>query len=163
LQCSSANGVVFNGERLADSAVFIDTNRNFSLDAGEESTTSNFLGEFQFREQIAEGYVVALGGYGIDSGKEFLGSILVGEYANQSSKWLSHLSTLEILSGSPSKFAEVMAKNPSFSFDEELSESNLTTLNNQVAARLAEIAVRNPNLPKLEPHKIVLKELSAAN
>ena len=69
LEPSTISGSVQDGY-ISGATVFIDTNVNYILDAGEKSATTNDRGEFSlsYENGLPSGFLVSVGGTDLDTG-----------------------------------------------------------------------------------------------
>jgi len=97
-QYTQINGRVSDGI-IKDSTVFLDTNRNGSLDKDEPSTKSDAKGYFKLEipTELANEYsapIVAVGGYNVSESREYNNTLMAFRGENQKEVNLTPISTL---------------------------------------------------------------------
>lgn len=147
LQCQQSSGVVFNGERLAQATVFIDSNHNFVLDDDEASVKSNFFGEFVLDDYPLPYNLVALGGEGIDSGTVYSESLLVARVEKGQEVWVSPISTVHAFAKDPSKFEGWLQSQEIFGPDGDQPSVGYQITSEKILERSNQITMGNVTLP----------------
>lgn len=149
LQCQQSTGVVFNGERLAQATIFIDSNYNFVLDDEETSVKSNFFGEFVLDDYPVPYNLVALGGEGIDSGTLYSGSLLVARVGVENGKelWVSPITTVHTFAKDPSKFEGWLQSQEIFVPDGDQPSVGYIVTSEKILERADQITMGNVALP----------------
>lgn len=161
LQCNTGSGVVFNGERVANATVFLDSNDNLALDDGEIVTTSNFYGDFKLPQHLPHYTVVAVGGTGIDSGNDYQDSVLVAHVRGLQRLWVTPITTVQAFAAAQNKIGDwfisrnVQPPNGPHPSDEFI------TMNSKIFQRVNQVAANDLSQSIAEVNRQVESEIWA--